>query len=354
MTRFGFVIHPLHARDAARKYPIARFMTDGMIEAFLQRKKPFVMSKVTGVRSITGVETEGWFIACPLTPKLMTDKMRLEAVYERIAQCAEIAKAEGADLIGLGAFTSVVGDGGITVEKNSPIPVTTGNSYTVATSIEGAYQAAHLLNIVTQNATLAVVGATGSIGKTCALAMSPTFARTILVGRDLQRTQEVAAQLDRAEASTDPFDLQQADVIVTVTSADAAVIMPEHLRPGALVCDVARPRDVSVRVQRERSDVLVVEGGVVSVPGDVHFGIDFGFPPKTAYACMCETMMLALENRPESYTLGKDVALSQVKETTAWATKHGFHLAGFRAFERAVDEQQIEKARAARLKLAAV
>jgi len=111
------------------------------------------------------------------------------------------------------------------------------------------------------------------------------------------------------------------------------------------VCDVARPRDVSWRVAKERDDVLVIEGGVVAVPGDVEFGFDFGFPPKTAYACMSETMILALEGRYESFTLGKDVSVEQVREISALADKHGFKLAGFRSFERAVTEEHIERIR---------
>jgi 16S rRNA (cytidine1402-2'-O)-methyltransferase len=39
-----------------------------------------------------------------------------------------------------------------------------------------------------------------------------------------------------------------------------------------------------VRVAAERPDVLVVEGGVVAVPGDVDFHLNFGFPPRTAKA----------------------------------------------------------------------
>jgi hypothetical protein len=103
-------------------------------------------------------------------------------------------------------------------------------------------------------------------------------------------------------------------------------------------------------VAQERPDVLVIEGGVVEVPGDVKFGIDFGFPKGTAYACMCETMMLALENRPESYTIGKDVSVEQVDQTQEWAVKHGFKLAGFRSFERETGEADISRAKAARKK----
>ncbi len=349
MTRFAFVIHPISARDIARKYPIARWMPDTWVEAVMKYKKPFVVSKITGVRSITGAETEGWFIGCPLTPRQMVE-MPLDFVYERIGRCAEIAKEQGAELIGLGAFTSVVGDGGITIAKNSPIAVTTGNSYTVATAIEGTLDACAKVGVPLNEGVLAVVGATGAIGRTCALMLAPHFRKTFLVGRDQARTQTVAGEVARSEATTDLSVLREADAVVTVTSSDAEIILPEHLKPGAVVCDVARPRDVSIRVGKERPDVLVIEGGVVAVPGDVEFGFSFGFPPRTAYACMSETMMLALENRAESFTLGKDVSVGQVEETQAMAAKHGFKLAGYRSFEKAVTEEAIARARTARAK----
>jgi predicted amino acid dehydrogenase len=78
----------------------------------------------------------------------------------------------------------------------------------------------------------------------------------------------------------------------------------------------------------------------------VEFGFNFGFPPKTAYACMSETMMLALEGRYESYTLGKEVSVGQVREMSSLAQKHGFKLAGFRSFEKPVTEEQIARIRA--------
>jgi fatty aldehyde-generating acyl-ACP reductase len=66
MTRFAFIIHPLTPKDAARKYPIARYVPDRLLEEFLKRKTPVVASKITGIRSLAGAETEGWFIGCPL------------------------------------------------------------------------------------------------------------------------------------------------------------------------------------------------------------------------------------------------------------------------------------------------
>jgi len=351
VTKFGFVIHPLKPKDVARKYPFVKYLPDALIEPVLARKRPVVASEITGIRSITGAETSGWFVACPLTPSQMVHKLPLELVYERISQCADIAADLGADLIGLGAFTSVVGDGGVTIASRSRIGVTTGNSYTVATAIEGTLRAARMLDIDIPNATLAVVGATGSIGKTCARILAREFGRVLLVGRDLDRTSQVALEIPGGEATTDISRIQEADAIVTVSSAGKELILPEHLRPGSVVCDVARPRDVSARVMRERPDVLVIEGGVVKVPGNVEFNFNFGFPEQTAYACMSETMILALEGDPNlfNFTVGKEVTVEQVDTISGLAKKHGFELASFRAFERAVSDEAVNRARKARI-----
>jgi predicted amino acid dehydrogenase len=139
--------------------------------------------------------------------------------------------------------------------------------------------------------------------------------------------------------------LAEADLILTVTSAVDTVIEPEHLRPGAVVCDVAVPRNVSPSVSRRRDDVLIIEGGMVEVPGGVNFHFNFGYPPGKAYGCMAETMALALEGRYEDYTLGKHIEIERVKDIEQIAARHGFKLAGLRSFEREVTAEQIARVR---------
>ncbi|MBC7877149.1 MAG: shikimate dehydrogenase, partial [Anaerolineales bacterium] len=126
------------------------------------------------------------------------------------------------------------------------------------------------------------------------------------------------------------------------TSAIHDVVRPEHLQPGSVVCDVARPRDVSAMVAAVRDDILVIDGGMVDVPGTVDFHFNFGFPEGKAYACMAETIALALEGRFEDYTVGRDITLERVQDITAIAEKHGFRMSGFRSFEREVTTEQIE------------
>ncbi|MBC8102703.1 MAG: shikimate dehydrogenase [Cytophagales bacterium] len=360
MQKFAFVIHPISVRrDMARKYPVAQYLPEALIAAMLPHLSPKVVSHITGIQSDQPDTTaEGWFIVCPLTPKQLLT-LPTEVVYKKLIECGRIAQDLGAGIMGLGALTSVVGDGGITISRSLDIAVTTGNSYTVATAVEGAIRGAELMGTPMEEATVAVVGAAGSIGRTCALLLAPEARRIVLIGRNRERLEPVAREIrtvsGHAEvAVTDDITkgLKDADVVVTVTSAADAVILPEHLKKGAVVCDVARPRDVSTRVARERNDVLIIEGGLVSVPGPhLDFGFDFGFPPQTAYACMSETMLLALEaaetGRYESFTLGKEVSPVQAQTMQRLAKKHGFRLGGFRSFEKAVGEEDIAAVRRA-------
>jgi fatty aldehyde-generating acyl-ACP reductase len=203
------------------------------------------------------------------------------------------------------------------------------------------------MDIDLSTATAAVVGATGSIGAVAAQLLARDVPQIILIGRQVGRLVQVKSKCEAAGAevqvTSDLNALRGADLIITVTSALDAIIQPEHLKPGAVVCDVARPRDVSRNVVEQRDDVLVIEGGMVAVPGAVDFHFDFGFPPGLAYACMAETMALALEDRYESYTLGKDLTVEQVTAIEQIAQRHGFRLGGFRSFERAVTDEQIER-----------
>ncbi|MGO8673238.1 MAG: shikimate dehydrogenase [Capsulimonadaceae bacterium] len=351
MEKFAFIIHPIDVRrDVARKggvYGAARFLPESTVEWLIKHKQPIIASHITCVRSTTGVEAEGWFIGCPLTPRQLIT-LPEDFVVKRLVQCGELAAAQGARIIGLGAFTSVAGDGGITVARHLDIAVTTGNSYTVATAVEATVDAANKMGIRLAESRVAIVGATGSIGRTCGMLLAESAGELALIGRDVGRLERVASEMPSTRVKV--FDdvetgLRGAMVIITVTSAVDAVILPEYLSSGSVVCDVARPRDVSVRVARERNDVLVIEGGVVRVPGDVDFHFNFGFEPRTAYACMSETMALALSGRYEDYTLGKEVAVDKVREISRIAAGHGFKLAGYRSFEKPVTSETIERIR---------
>jgi fatty aldehyde-generating acyl-ACP reductase len=349
MDSFAFIIHPIDPkRDVSRKFPLlGKVLTERQIDFFSTFFPPVYLSEIEGIQSeATGKCIKGWFIACPYTPRRMM-QLPVRAVYRKIIQTGRLAEKLGAQMLGLGAYTSVVGDAGITIAKSLDVPVTTGDAYTVSIAVQSIAAAAEAMDIRLGQATAAVVGATGAIGRVCAELLAGQVGKLILIARDERKLAALNERLKpRASAEllvTSKMDaLSGAQLLLTVTSALHDVIHPEYLRPGSVICDVARPRDVSAMVAAARDDILVIDGGMVDVPGSVDFHFNFGFPPHKAYACMAETMILALEGRFEDYTLGKDISLERVNEITALAGRHGFRLSGFRSFEREVTDEQIQ------------
>lgn len=353
MDRFAFIIHPIDPkRDVARKYPLLGKVLNEPAINFLSRFwPPLTLSQVTGARSAaTGKQIEGWLIAVPYTPQTML-RLPPAEVYRKIIAAGRLAEKLGANILGLGAYTSVVGDGGVTIANALDIPVTSGDSYTAAVAADALARAAGVMDVDMSAATLAIVGASGAIGAVMAQILGPAVARLLLVGRQVEPLQRVRNKVQQigcgcVEVITDLSSIKEAELVVTVTSAGGNLVQADMLRTGAVVCDVSRPRDVSRQVSQRRKDVLVIDGGLVRVPGEVNFGFDYGTPPDLTYGCIAETMTLAFEGLFTDYTVGRELTLDQVRQITTMATNHGFTLGALRSFERKLDDSIVQQIKA--------
>ena len=143
VARFAFVIHPLSV-DNIFNHPqlkYLRFLPNRLVEWAMAQMRPLYLSRITGVRSAaTGQEVEGYLITLGATPReLMRHKPGF--TYRRLIVASRMAQQMGARIMGLGAFTKVVGDAGMTVAYKSDIAITSGNSLTVAATLEAAKQA---------------------------------------------------------------------------------------------------------------------------------------------------------------------------------------------------------------------
>lgn len=344
---FAFIIHPLSVEDIVTRVKGVKKLPPKFLEKWFARLPAFKYAEITGITSkATGKTISGAFIGCPLTTEQML-QMPEDYVVGKIIKAGKVAEKMGAGIVGLGAMTSVVADAGITVAGELHIPVTTGNSYTVAMAIEGTKDAAAKMGIDISEADVVVVGATGAIGAVCSQLISRECKYLTLIARDRRKLDNLASRIlhETGQAVKITSDLKKAlksaQIVITVTSSGGDIIQPEDLPPGCVVCDVARPRDVSRRVASARNDVLVIEGGLVQVPGKVSTRFNMGYPPDITLGCMAETMILAMENRFESYTLGRHLSCQQVEEIYQMGKKHGFRLAGLRSFEKPVSMEDI-------------
>ena len=357
VNRFAFVIHPLNV-GFIHKSPMfgwTRYLPDKLVEATAAYMPPMYLSRITGGQSpTTGQQIEGYLYTLAATPRQMMDHGE-RFTYDRLNKAAKMAERKGARIMGLGAFTSVVGDAGITVAHESDIAITSGNSLTVAMTLEAAKRAVILMGATDlTKGKVMIVGATGSIASVCSRLIAQAIGNVVLVSIEPEKLIELKRTIQKetpgceVTIATKAGDLiSDCDLIITATSAfGQRVIDLTRCKPGAVICDVARPADINPAEAALRPDVLVIESGEVLIPGDIDFGYDIGLPPKTSYACLAETALLAMEGRFEDYTLGRNITMERVKEIYKLSLKHDFKLAGLRFGEEYITDADIAEKRA--------
>ena len=361
VNRFSFVIHPLSQEHLKKEKAVELIasMTPPVamdaVEKIIAYAPPFVYSKVTGIKSPTGVEAEGWLITVGGTPKQMLSHPP-EFTYKRLLEAAAMSKRMGAQIMGLGAFTKVVGDAGVTVAKLADIPITTGNSYSASGALWAAADAVRRMGLIKIEegkkikAKTMVIGATGAIGSVCCRLLALAFESVYMV--DI-RDARLLTLRDSILKETPDVDIHVStradkyvgdmDVIVTATSAAGKKILHiEKVKPGCVITDVARPLDLSREDVAKRPDVLYIESGEILLPGNPKFK-EIGLPPKVAFACLAETIVLALEGRFEVFTIGREIEWQKVKEIYKMGLKHGMKLAAISGVNGVYSDQDIKK-----------
>jgi hypothetical protein len=72
---------------------------------------------------------------------------------------------------------------------------------------------------------------------------------------------------------------------------------------------------------------------------------NIGLPRKVVYACLAETIVLALEGRYEIFTVGRDIEWKKVREIYKMGLKHGMKLAAISGVNGVFSDEDILKVR---------
>lgn len=365
--RFSFVIHPLH-KGQLFQIPILKPFEGTKIGENIEMAMKYVpgyfYGKVSGIKSeFNGREVEGDLFALPQTPKVLLKQNPLK-VYESLNHICKEAQKRGSKIIGLGAYTKIVGDAGVTVHNHSPIPVTTGNSLSATATLWAASFGIEKMDLTEKahgiyQGSAMIIGATGSIGKVCAKILSNQWKRVIVAAprpyKVLELTNELQALNPNVEiigtTTPDKFS-HECDLIITSTSAQGERVLDiMKVKPGCIICDVSRPFDISLEDATKRPDVLIIASGEVALPGkNVIVEKPIGLPGNTVYACLAETALLTLEERYEPFSLSRELTYERVCEIDELARKHGVKLAAVMGHTGEITEEEIKLCREHALK----
>jgi len=306
---FAFLIHARDHTDIQKKYKIVKYLPKKIVEFGCFHCPPFVVKKIFSLRSRkTHEKIKGWLIGIPMTAEQIL-KNRHQA-QKKIQQAINKAEKLGAKIVGLGALTSPITNGGLDLTGKTPLKITTGNALTASISIE------HISEIIKNRPSvrkIAVIGGTGSIGTAISKILLIKFPKKelLIFGRTRDNMDNLSKELKQISPAAkincylnNLEMVKTADLVVIATSASGAIINGTHLKNGCVVYDITQPKNINKKTIKERPDVTFFEGGLVEIP-ELEEKLPLGLPAKTVFACLAETILLSLEDYPNDFSLGK-------------------------------------------------
>lgn len=336
----AFMIHPMKIEDFWTGTPRFAWLRplyerglvgDELVGRIAAQFRPMKVGELRGIQTEQGKEIYCYLLSAPLLPDMFRDDPELAT--RRAIEGARLAQELGAEVFGLGAFWSVVGNKGEAVQEAVPeLTVTNGGAYTSGTikaAIPGILEHFSAQGRDLKHATAAVVGANGVVAFGIARTIAPQVGKVIMVGRNLERLERSAATLRRANPDTEvvtttSYDtLNEAELIFTATSDPDPVIFAEQVRPGAWIFDEGRPADVDEGV-RDVPGVRVIPGGVVLPPGNMTSRIDLQFGEGAVPACLAETLIIAATGEHDRKSLGMGTKTENVNFFVDKAQELGF------------------------------
>lgn len=330
---FAFLVHPRTVNDIRRKFPFLHLVPASIILMIVKYLPPTHVGNIFGFHNRDGVPLLGKIVAVSLTAAQMLSNREL--AQKKVLSAIHACKKMGATHIGLGAYTSVVTDGGVWLEdKTEGVFLTNGNALTSLMSFRG-YLEIRNYKRDSINPVVAVIGATGSIGGAISkmIASEDDFGRLIIVGKSIERTANLLNELKRFPNASkiESMNLSEAisiaDIIIIATSSADVIITPDMPKKKSVIYDVAQPKNISKDLEEKRPDVKVVEGGLTVLPKGCSYTYNFGIPKNTMFSCMAETILMAQSMYNDNFCLGH-VTSAHTDEISILAKEFGFEANG--------------------------
>jgi len=309
----------------------------------------FKMYDIADFRSKTGESTKGCFIVATFIPDMI--EKDIWAIFSKVVRACRIAEKYGVGIVTLGGFTSIVAERiGQEITHEVDVAVTTGNTFAATMAVDGVYKAAELLKVDLAAANAAIIGGTGDIGSACARALADKVKQLTVTGRTKINLRIIGNELSKKRkakilTTTDNHAaVKDADIIITAASSTHSILEIDWFKPGAIICDVGYPKNVSY-TPTTRQDILIFSGGLCKTPTPVTFPVDTGLPATdTLYGCFAEAIILALEKRYENFSFGRgNITTAKMEEIRQLGKKHGFEVSDFYWGHKLVDASILER-----------
>lgn len=384
-SQVGFLVHYIDSNSIRESIPSFEILDDESLQKLMRMFMPFAQPVLLGRNCIMNLQGEKIlisFIGLPFTSKMVKDDLSnsrntIKQYRNLCNKAIHYLNSNDISIIGLGQFTSIIMQNGKAVD-NSRVVVTSGNSFTVHTSLMAIKT--EIKRKQYNQMKIAIVGAGGNIATVISYGLIDNCDSIVLVGSSANSENKIKehalcllkqifkkiltnknseSKLENIfftsnlflavkhnetlmdsdslwdlyidefgnnppiEITWDLNHLKSCDVIVAATNQGAPFLESKHFKNGAFICDISIPSNCKKELL-ENKNMTVIHGGLVSLPNNESLHLK-GLPLKKgqAFACMSETILMGFEQSEKSFSFG-ELMISQVNEIGKIGHKHGF------------------------------
>jgi len=325
MKTFAFIVTPVTIKELKNYWPSIRILPDFLIKPFLKSLSSIKVLSLKKIESTKGREIEGFLIITPLIGRELSE----DSALDKIISAGQLAERLGAKIIGLdGRASQFINNASPYALKNLKIPLTTGSALTAWSVVEQVYRIAKIKKIDLKKSKIAIINAANPTGCLCSKKLSDYAGRIIISDKDkdkLEKLKENISYLNPVEVQIEEdgqMAAKKADVII---NTDNKALNIAELNSNAILCSIY-PNNNPQDIEKPRRDITFLKSGLVKLPFPDKFYSSFGLPRGIVSAPMAETMLLTLEEKFVSYSLGDKINVDKMEEIADLAVQHGFEI----------------------------
>lgn len=234
-------------------------------------------------------------------------KGKRQRVVGKIQQAVDLAAKNGASIIGLGGYNSILSNDGLSIVPPLGTKIVSGNTFTAAALIKKIIFELTNRNEFKRNNRIAIVGATGNIGSVLSKKITEydhLFKKVILISNNTLELEKLLKSLQKKcsrkiniEASNKLNSILECNVVISTTNTNDPIIFSHHLNKNfpVLVLDISVPAALSPDIEKLENVISISHAPYVYLPEDPDFILSPHTPRGTVFCCAAEAILCSLD-----------------------------------------------------------
>jgi predicted amino acid dehydrogenase len=252
----------------------------------------------------------------------------------KIQEAVDLAAKNGAQVISLGGFTSILSNNGLSLYEPPGARIITGNTLTAASGIVHLKNTISMMPEFKKHNIIAVIGSTGNIGQVITEMLSEQTdicSELVLISRSEKRANEFVSTLRKKmrpeikiSCSENIYAVKNADILIICSNTSDPLIGPHHIASNkpVLISDLSVPSAISPEISKLHNVTAIPFAAYVTLSEDKNAVISSYSPPGTVFCCAAEAILLGLEKF--SGILKGRIMADEVKAIALLAEKYNF------------------------------